>query len=79
MDKYSLYLHKNHKDIDKHNVALFGEFNLSTGAIYTCTFCGKKVTLDESVSNRGHRLICTDCMYDVFGDFVNACKYLEGK
>lgn len=42
--------------------------------IFTCTKCGRKVSLDYSYSNRGHNLICCGCIDKHYGSVENAVR-----
>lgn len=57
---------------DKENVRVFRQYGTSyTDELrHTCVLCGKKVNIEGSISSRGHRLICTQCVYKHFeGDY----------
>ena len=60
------------KKVDRENRKIFKQYgrNYSEELRHTCVLCGKKVNIDGSVSNLGHKLICVQCVYKYFeGDY----------
>lgn len=60
------------EEANKENVRVFEQYGTecSNELRHTCVLCGKKVNIDDSVSSKGHRLICTQCVYKYFeGDY----------
>lgn len=78
MKKEDIIKQDNYKEIDDNNVKLFNEHGIGDDTIwYTCTICGREVTVDGSASYRGHDLMCCSCVENVFGGYSEALKYLE--
>lgn len=78
MKREEIVKRDNYNEIDENNVKLFN--NHGTGGdniLYTCTICGREVTIDESISYRGHDLMCCRCVHNVFGGYSEAFKYIE--
>lgn len=60
------------EEANKENVRIFEQYDTtySNELRHTCVLCGKKVNIDDSVSSKGHRLICVQCVYKYFeGDY----------
>ena len=60
------------KKVDRENRKIFKQYgiNCSNELRHTCVLCDKKVNLEGSVSNLGHKLICIQCVYNYFdGDY----------
>lgn len=60
------------EEANKENVRVFEQYgtNCSNELRHTCVLCDKKVNLEGSVSNLGHKLICIQCVYKYFeGDY----------
>lgn len=60
------------KEVDKENIKIFRKYGIngSNEIRHICVLCGKKVNIEGSVSIRGHRLICIQCVYKYFeGDY----------
>ena len=60
------------EEFDKENIKIFGQYgtDCSDQLRHACVLCGKKVTINGSISSRGHRLICMQCAYKYFeGDY----------
>lgn len=60
------------EEANKENVRVFEHYETlySNEVRHICTLCGKKVSIDDSISSRGHRLICIQCVYKYFeGDY----------
>ena len=60
------------EEVDKENIKIFGQYDISCSdqLRHTCVLCGKKVSIDDSISNKGNRLICVQCVYKYFeGDY----------
>lgn len=60
------------KDVDKENIKIFNQTGIrdSDQLRYVCILCNKKVNIDGSVSSRGHKLICIQCVHKYFeGDY----------
>lgn len=54
------------------NVRVFEQYETlcSDELRHTCVLCGKKVNIDDSISSKGHKLICVQCVYKYFeGDY----------
>lgn len=65
-------------EADKENIKIFKQHNIvDSGQLrHTCVLCGKKVNIDDCVSSKGHRLICTQCVYKYFeGDYSAVFKW----
>lgn len=65
-------LPKINEEANKENVRVFGKYDISdSGQLrHTCVLCGKKVNINDSISSKGHRLICIQCAYKYFeGDY----------
>lgn len=59
--------------VDAHNIEVFDRNDIFNSDQYrhTCVLCGKKCNIDDSVSNKGHKLICISCVYRYFeGDYA---------
>ena len=56
------------EEVDKENIKIFGQYDISCSdqLRHTCVLCGKKVSIDDSISNKGNRLICVQCVYKYF-------------
>ena len=63
---------KYNKEADAENMKLFEEYTqVRQGAkVFTCVLCGKKFSLDQSSSIKGHKLICFGCEFEHFGGTV---------
>ena len=59
---------------NKKNIELFKKYDISNSGDprHTCVLCGRKVNLECSVSNEGHKLICVQCVYKYFEGDYNA-------
>lgn len=60
------------EEVNKENVRAFRRYDISYSdqLRHTCVLCGKKVNIQGSVSSKGHRLICVQCVYKYFeGDY----------
>ena len=60
------------EEVNKENVRSFRRYDISYSdqLRHTCVLCGKKVNIQGSVSSKGHRLICVQCVYKYFeGDY----------
>ena len=58
---------RNKEAIDERNIKLFNKrygITLDDEKCYTCTICFKKVDLWDSMSDRGHKLVCNECYYN---------------
>lgn len=65
-------LPKINEEADIENVKVFEYYETlySNEVRHTCVLCGKKVNIEGSTSSKGHRLICTQCVYRYFeGDY----------
>lgn len=62
------------EEANKENVRIFEQYDTtySNELRHTCVLCGKKVNIDDSVSSKGHRLICVQCVYKYFEDDYSA-------
>ena len=51
---------KINEEANKENIKIFKRYECrkSDEKRHTCVLCGKKVSIDESSSNEGHKLIC---------------------
>ena len=67
------------EQIEEHNIKAYKRYGNSKASIdrHICTQCKKPVSIDESMSNKGHKLICNKCVYRVFGSMEKAYKWLE--
>lgn len=45
--------------------------------VYNCVMCGNEVTLDESYSDGGHKLICINCRYEYFKTTSKLIDWLD--
>ena len=60
------------EEVDKENIKIFRQYdiNCSDQLMHTCVLCGERVSIEGSVSSRGHKLICISCVYKYFeGDY----------
>ena len=60
------------EEFDNENIKIFEDYGTtcSNQNRHTCILCGKKVSIDDSISSKGHRLICVQCAYRYFeGDY----------
>lgn len=59
---------------NKENIEIFKKYGISNSGDlrHTCVLCGKKVNLECSVSNEGHKLICVQCVHKYFEGDYNA-------
>ena len=64
-------------EINKINIKTFKYMFFD--ASYKCCLCKKKVYTDESYSNRGDRLICSECYYSKFKNTTDARKWIDRK
>ena len=68
------------RDVNKENMQLFEQGLEWDTEILTCSLCGRKVSLDYSISDRGKNLICCDCVYEKFGGYSQAfSEYVQRK
>ena len=70
------------EQIEKHNVETFEKYGIgypSGENRHICTQCRKPVSIDGSMSSKGHKLICNGCVYRVFGGVTKAFEWIEGK
>lgn len=70
------------EEADKENRKIFKQYstNCSDELRHTCALCGKKVSIDDSVSNSGRRLICVHCVYRYFeGDYSAVFEWNRGR
>lgn len=73
-------VHKDYEQIDRENVKIFNKFKMrnSMDDMYRCVICGERASIDNSVSDLGHRLMHTWCMKMTFGtDIKDAFKWME--
>lgn len=75
--KDEIILQDNYEKINDNNVKLYEKYGLNSSIDYTCTICGRQVTVDGSISYKGHDLMCCRCVQNVFGSYNWAFKYLE--
>lgn len=56
------------EEANKENIRIFRQYgtNCSEQLRHTCVLCGKKVNINGSISNQGHKLICIQCVYKHF-------------
>ena len=61
---------KINKEANEKNIKIFKRYECrnSEEKRYTCVLCGKKVSISESSSNNGHKLICSRCSYEYFSN-----------
>lgn len=60
------------EEVDAENIRVFAQYEVtcSDEIRHTCILCGKKVNIETSISNQGHKLICKQCVYKYFeGDY----------
>ena len=60
------------EEFDRENVDIFKEKETFDSSEYRhhCVLCGRETCIDDSVSPRGHKLICLSCVYKYFeGDY----------
>lgn len=60
------------QEVNKENIKIFRQYGTDYGdqVRHTCVLCGKKVNVEGSISNQGHKLICVQCAYKYFeGDY----------
>lgn len=57
------------EEANKENIKIFKRYGIRDSSVkrHTCVLCNKKVSIDESSSNNGSRLICNSCSYKYFG------------
>lgn len=58
--------------INAENIEIFSNYETmdSSELRHKCVLCGKDVDIDGSISSKGHRLICINCVYRYFeGDY----------
>lgn len=72
------------EEIEKHNIEVFKEKGTSypSGELrHICTQCKRPVSIDGSMSKKGHKLICNTCVYRVFGigGIAKAFDWLDDK
>ncbi len=62
-----------YEKVDKENIELLKKHGIKRPerAIYTCVICGEKASVEDSISNRGHRLIHVLCGCKCFGEGYN--------
>ena len=68
------------EEVDKENIKIFRQYdiNCSDQLRHTCVLCDKKVSIDDSISSRGHKLICIPCAYKYFeGDYAAVFEWNE--
>lgn len=61
------------KSINKENIEIFTRKATSSSSEmrHKCVLCEEMTSIDDSVSNRGHKLICIRCAYKYFeGDYA---------
>lgn len=65
------------EEIEQHNIKVYKEHGANNGGEkrHICTQCEESVSIDESMSNKGHKLICNKCVYRVFGSVEKAYKW----
>lgn len=70
--------YKFNKEANKQNIKTFKlHYYQTEEEIYTCVLCNNLVSLHDSMSNGGDRLICTKCYYDKFDNWHEACKFMK--
>lgn len=65
---------------NEENIEIFKKYGTrnSDDPRHTCVLCNKRVDLEHSISNRGHKLICIGCVYYYFeGDYRAANVWQE--
>jgi uncharacterized CHY-type Zn-finger protein len=64
------------QQIETHNIKTYKQYGTTSANIdrHICTQCKKPVSIDESMSNQGHNLICNKCVYRVCGSMEKAYK-----
>ena len=68
------------EEVDKENIKIFEYYNTSCSdeLRHNCVLCGKKVSIDDSISSQGHKLICMPCVYKYFeGDYSAVFEWNE--
>lgn len=71
---------KTFKEIDYYNQMIFEINGTDNGdeLRHICVICNELTSIDNSISNRGHKLICTKHVYQNFcGDYSKAFKWIE--
>ena len=63
------------KKINDANIKEFKRYH--TQGTFHCCLCKRKVFADESYSNRGDRLICHQCHYEIFESVVDARNWMN--
>lgn len=69
------------EQIEQHNVETFKKYGISYPSgenRHICVKCKEPVSIDGSMSMRGHRLICNRCVYKEFGTVMKAFDWIEG-
>lgn len=68
------------EQIEQHNIETYEKYGTDKPSVkrHICTQCRNHVSIDGSMSKRGHRLICNSCVYSVFGDVMKAFEWIEG-
>lgn len=64
--------------MEKQNVKLFSKYgtNRNNEYMYHCVLCKKTCSIDTSMSNRGHRLICNSCSRTRFQTLYAAMEWV---
>lgn len=60
------------KDVNEKNIKIFDEYgtDCSSQERHKCVLCGNMTCIDDSISDRGNKLICMRCVYRYFeGDY----------
>lgn len=67
--------------IEQHNIETYEKYGTEKPSIkrHICTQCRNHVSIDCSVSNQGHRLVCNECVYSAFGSMLNAYDWVYGE
>ena len=58
--------------LNNKNIEIFEKKDIHLGSEnrHTCVLCKSKTSIDNSISNRGNKLICVPCVYKYFeGDY----------
>lgn len=68
---------KEDEKINENNIKEFNRYHMD--GKYQCVLCKTKVYADESYSNRGDRLICHTCHWNVFKSVRDARNWMDRK
>lgn len=69
------------EEMEKKNIEMYSKYgtNRNDEYIYNCVLCKKKCSIDTSMSNQGHRLICNSCSRTRFKTLYAAMEWVYNK